>query len=464
MSHPLCHLLIPAAVLLTSCSTLVGPHHTAPRIDLPAQWNSTGNATSGEGISRTWWKAFGDAELNRLETLALTTSPDMAHAMARVDEARASLREVTAARYPILTGSGSSTRSLQSANAQQIPDFQPEEAATHNLQADLKYELDLWGKIRRNIEASTASTDAVILNGQAVRLRLTAQVAENYFTLRGLEAEVRILLDTVMLRQASVIITTERQKGGQTSEVDVSRAQTEFANTKAELTDLQRRRQLSLHALAALCGQPVTGFTVKTHRHRTPSFAPRTPAILLRQRPDIAEAERTVAERSAEIGAAEAERLPSITLNGSVGLESLSLSDLVSSGSKKFSFGPQIDMPIFNVGALKARSAQAGARHRQAVAEYRNTVITALKEVEDALINTQGYADLSTDYAAAVAAAEQAAKLSKERYDQGSANYLEVTDAQRDVLTSQRRLVQSRNQQTLAAVQLAKALGGGGME
>lgn len=466
MSH---RLLIFAVVLLTSCRALVGPDHSAPQVSLPAHWNNT-DISQGEGISRTWWIAFGDAELNRLETLALSASPDIARAMARVDEARASLRGVKTARFPILTGSSSATRSQQSVNVQQSDSSQesytsqPQEVTTYNLQTDLNFELDLWGKIRRNIEASKASTDSIILNGQAVRLRLTAQVAENYFNLRGLEDECNILQDTVQLRQANVSLTTERQQGGLTSEVDVSRAQTELATTKAEWTDLRRRRQISLHALAALCGQPATGFAIKTRKHRIPSFAPQTPAVLLRERPDIAEAERTVAARSAEIGVAQANRLPSITLKGSAGLESLSLSDLVGTSSKKFSFGPQIDLPIFNAGALKAKSAQAKARHTQAVADYRSTVLTALKEAEDALTNIKGYAFLTSDYAAAVAAAAQAAKLSKERYEQGSANYLEVTDAQREVLTNQRRLAQSRSLQAQAAVQLAKAFGGGGLE
>lgn len=463
MSHPFRHIVFTAAILLTSCSTLVGPDHAAPKIDLPAQWNST-DIAQGEGISHAWWTAFGDAELDRLETLALSASPDMARAMARMDEARAGLREAATAQFPTLTGGGSLTRSQQSASADQPADSQPQKITTYNLQTDLNFEIDLWGRIRRNIEASKASSDAVILNGQSVRLRLTAQVAENYFLLRGLEAETSILQDTLLLRQAGVILTTERQQGGLASEVDVSRAKSEFATAKAEWTDLHRRRQLSLHALAALCGQPVAGFVVKAKKHRIPSFAPQTPALLLRQRPDIAEAERTVASRSAEIGVAEAGRLPSITLKGSAGLESLSLGELVGTGSKKFSWGPQISLPIFNAGALKARSAQARARHAQAVADYRSTVLTALKEVEDALTNTQGHALLATDYAAAAAAAEQAVRLSKERYQQGSASYLEVTDAQRAVLTNQRRLAQSRSQQALAAVQLAKALGGGGVE
>lgn len=459
-------MVITAVSLLASCSALVGPDHTTPQIDLPTRWNSE-DTHEGETVSRTWWAAFGDAELNRLETLALSASPDMARAMARVDEARASLRAVKAARFPTLTGNGGSTRSQASANAQPAgaaqlaDDSQPQEVTTHHLQTDLHYEIDLWGKIRRSIEASRASADAIFLNGQAVRLRLTAQVAENYFTLRGLEAEASLLLDTVLLRQADLLLTTERHKGGQTSEVDVSRARTEFAITKAELTDLQRRRQLSLHALAALCGQPATGFTVKDGTHRLPSFARQTPASALRQRPDVAEAERTLAARSAEIGVAEGSRLPSITLKGSLGLESLSLGDLLSSGgSGKFSFGPQIDLPLFNAGALKAKARQARARHAQAVADYRATVLTALKEVEDALTNIQGYATLTADYADAVAAAEQAAKLSRERHDQGAASYLEVTEAQRDVLANQRRLAQSRIQQAQAAAQLAKALGG----
>jgi multidrug efflux system outer membrane protein len=459
------HILIPTAILLTSCGALVGPTHTAPKIDLPTQWSNTGNTTSEKGISRTWWRAFGDAELNRLEALALSASPDMAKALARVDEARANLREISASRFPALTGGGGVNRSLQSVETQQMPGLESQEITTHSLQADLNFEVDLWGKIRRNIEASAASADTVILNGQAVRLRLTAQVAENYYMMRGLEAEIDILTDTLLIRQSDILVTEQRYQGGLISEVDVSRARTEFASAKAERTDLQRRRQLSLHALAALSGQPATGFSVKTQKkHRTPTFAPQTPATLLRQRPDIAEAERAIAARSAEIGVAEANRLPSVTLNGTLGLESLSLSDLVNGGSKKFSFGPQLDLPIFNAGALKARSAQAKARHAQAIADYRSVVITALKEVEDALVNTQGYAILATNYTAAVASAEKTAKLSQERYEQGSANYLEVTDAQRDVLTNQRRLAQSRNQQTLAAVQLAKALGGGGME
>lgn len=451
-----------ATLLLVSCTTPAGPEHTVPGIDLPARWNSSA-AGGTQGLPRTWWAAFRDSELNRLEHLALAASPDMTRALARVDEARATLRESAAARWPTLTASAAASRSQPAADSQQDAAFKHRRAnTTYGLQTDLRYEFDLWGKVRRGIESSEATATATIYNGDAVRLRLTAQVAENYFIHRGLESEIGLLTDTLAIRQANIAFTEERRKGGLGSEVDVSRARAESAATRADLADLRRRQQLSLHSLAALCGQPAAGFSLKGTTHRIPVFIAARPATLLRQRPDVAEAERLVAARCADIGAAEANRLPSLTLGGSAGLENFSLSDLLSSGSRKFSFGPQLDIPLFTGGARRSRADRARALHAQAIADYRGSVINALKEVEDALANINGYAALDSDYTAAIAAARQTASLSRERYGQGVASYLEVIDAQRDLLSHQLRLIQNQSLQARASAQLAKALGGGG--
>lgn len=461
MKHTLVSLF--STIALASCTHLIGPNHTVPGMALPDRWSSD---IAGEKrlLSAACWQVFGDAELNRLQHLALNANQDLVVAMHRIEEAEATLRIQRADLLPTQSGSSSAQRSQQSANNNQIEVFTPEAVSQYRLGNTLSYELDLWGKVRRSVESKKASLQSVQYARDAVMLRLTGDVAQQYFALRTLDAEAAVLRDTIKLRNDSLQIARTRFDGGLTTESDVTRATSALASAEADAADVSRRRDLIANTLAELCGQAASSFhvaRVSQLTSRVPQPPMQAPATLLRQRPDIAEAERTLAARSAEIGVAMGERLPSIKLNANLSLESLTLSDLFSSSSRAFSFGPELSLPIFTGGANSARVKRAEAQHAQAAAEWRATVLTAIKEVEDSLANQRGYRTLSEKQKTNAEAAAQTTALSSERYQKGLVNYLEVVDAQREELLARRSLVQAQGNRLAASVGLLKALGGG---
>lgn len=452
-----------ATMALMSCSHLIGPEHTVPDMEMPDRWSS-GGASGKKPLSAAWWQVFDDTELNRLQHLALNANQDLVAAMHRIEESEATLRIQRADLLPIQSGSSSVQRSQQSANNNQIQVFTPEVVSQYRLGNTMSYELDLWGKVRRSVESKKASLQSVQYARDAVMLRLTGDVAQQYFALRTLDAEAAVLSDTIKVRNDSLQVTRTRFDGGLTTESDVTRAISALASAETDAADVSRRRDLIANTLAELSGQAASSFRVARVSQlpsRVPEPPMQAPATLLRQRPDIAEAERTLAARSAEIGVAMGERLPSIKLNANLSLESLTLSDLFSGGSRAFSFGPELDLPIFTGGANSARVKRAQAQHAQADAEWRSTVLTAIKEVEDALANQRGYRTLSDKQKTNAEAAAKTTALSSERYQKGLVNYLEVVDAQREELLARRSLVQAQGNRLAASVDLIKALGGG---
>jgi outer membrane protein, multidrug efflux system len=446
---------------LSACTHLIGPEHRLPDLPLPDRWSA---GRSDQQIDPHWWHLFQDEELNRLEDLTLRTNQDLVAAMIRVDSAQADFQTSRADTLPSVTATSSADRSQSSANFTQLPGFTPPEVAQYRLKSNLSYEFDLWGKVRRSLESSQASLMATAYARDAVMLRLTGEVAQQYFNLRTLDAERALLQKTITLRKESLSIAKAKQEGGLTNESDVTRATSSLASAEADVVDILRRRELTLHTLAELCGQPASAFTLRASAglsKSVPDVPLSSPASLLRQRPDIAESERTLAARSAEIGVALGKQLPSLKLNGSLNLESLSLANLLSTGSRSFSIGPELSIPVFNGGANRARVFKAQAKHQEAAAEYRGVILAAMKEVEDALSNQRGYRNLALNHQTNASAAARTTEVSLERYSKGLVNYLEVVDSQREELLAKRSLVQAEGNQLQSAVQLIKALGGG---
>ena len=448
--------------LLGGCAHLPGPDHVAPEVALPDRWSA--GSSNGKCVTAFWWELFGDAELNRLQAQALEANQDLVAAMRRVDAAQADFRSSREDLLPSLKTGAGTDRSQTSRNYTQIPGFAPPEVSQYRLTSSLAYEVDLWGKVRRSVEAAKASLASTAYARDAVMLRLTGEVAEQFFSLRTLDAERAVLQRTADARKAALDIAQSRYSGGLAGESDVTRAKSALASAEADLADVVRRRELTENTLAELCGQPAGSFQIgaKGRLARTvPEVPLSAPAQILTQRPDLAESERTLAARNAEIGVAIGERLPSLKINGSLNLQSLSLSDLLSSGSRAFSIGPEVSVPVFTGGANAAKVKKAQARRDEAVADYRGTVLTAVKEVEDALTNQRGYAALVERQEENVAAATRTTALSLKRYQEGVANYLEVIDSQREELLAERALVQAQGNRHIAAVRLMKALGGG---
>lgn len=450
-----------APVLLAGCA--LGPNRAAPAVDVPAAWKEGGaSAAAAPAFASAWWDAFADAELDAIEGQVLDANPDLQRAMARVAEARALAGLSSAALSPQLSAGGGHVRQRLSANREGAAGAAAE-FEEHRTGVDLSYEIDLWKRHRRATEAAGADAQAVAYDFAAVRLTLTADAARHYFQLRALDAERRVLTATLALRRDAAHLQATRQQAGLINEVDVTRARTEVANVEAELHALARGRAQLEHALAVLCGQAPAAFRVaETQATGLPPAVPAgLPSSLLQRRPDIAAAERQIAAAAARIAVAKADFFPRLTLTGSAGLASADLGSLLEGDSRQWSFGPSLYLPLLDGGRNRAALEAAEARFDGASAAYRAVVLRAFQDVEDALSDLGALAAQGDAVDRALASARDTAALAAQRYEKGLSSYLEVVDAQRGALQSERLAAQLRGQRAVTTVQLVKALGGG---
>ncbi len=454
------------SLLLAGC--VVGPDAKRPSVQTPATWKGKPTRGATADMATNWWTLFADKTLNDLETRALNANQDLRKAIARVDETRATLRMAKAARYPSLDFGPSYQRSRESANGSQAADSETLPVAQNRFRATLEsgYELDLWGRVKRSIESSRAQAESVEAARDTVRLNLTADVAENYFNLRALDAEMEILRRTLTLRQSTLAVNQSRLDKGVGLPADVSRAETELANVQSDLSDVRRRRALYENALALLCGEAASTFATSAKANalsNPPAIPAGLPSDLLLRRPDVAEAERAAASRCAEIGVAKAAFLPTVKLTGGAGLESIELKELFAWDSRLWSFGPSVTLPVFSGGKNSANLKATEARYEQAVAAYRQSVLAAFRDVEDALANTREYREQADALRKAADSARRTAGYFDQRLQGGMISNLEVVDAQRTLLQAERAAVQNLGARYAATVQLIKAVGGGWM-
>jgi multidrug efflux system outer membrane protein len=407
-----------------------------------------------------WWDVFTDPALGALEEQALAANQDLRQALARVEQARAMARV-------------SRTEFLPSLDLNPVYDhFQRSSSSfggsgsftgdVYSLPLDLSYEVDLWGRVRRSFESARAEAAASLAAHRWMLLKITSDVAMHYFRLRQLDAETRILEQTVELRRAAVQLAEQRAAGGVVSALDVARARTEFATAEAELADVRRRRAEFENALAVLCGKPASDFTVAALPldGAPPQVPAGLPSTLLERRADVAEAERGLAAANAQIGVAQAAFFPVLRLTGSAGYVSAELGDLFKRTSEVWSLGPSLSLPIFAVGRNLANVQAVRAQYDEALAAYRQRVLVAFADVENALANLQHRGAQAQAQAQVVEAARQAATLSNSRYQQGLVNFLEAVDAERSRLQAERAAVQVLSERLLSTVLLIKALGG----
>lgn len=449
-----------AAIVMLFAGCVVGPDYKRPSVASPAAWKETA-ATNAPVLPPEWWHIFNDAELNALETQAVAANQNLKRALARVTEARAQARVSKAELYPSVSGGNAYTRTRQSENRDNTPPKLNSDDFSASF--DLSYELDIWGRVRRTVEAAKADANAVATDLQVVLLTLTADVARNYQLLRSLDNERLVIEATVALRKDALQLQTTRNQAGLINEVDVTRAKTELANVEAELHSVTRSRAQFEHALAVLCGQPPANFVVaaKATSIVPPEIPVGLPSELLQRRPDVVEAEQNLQAANARIGVAKAAFFPTIKLTGAAGFASADLGALVDWPSRFAQFGPSISVPIFQGGRNRANLQAAEARHEQNVAAYRASVLNAFREVEDSLSDLGTLAAQSEAVTRALAASRDTAKLADERYQRGLSSYLEVVDAQRAALQAERQDTQLRGQRAVSTILLAKALGGG---
>jgi hydrophobe/amphiphile efflux-1 (HAE1) family protein/NodT family efflux transporter outer membrane factor (OMF) lipoprotein len=467
--------VVALALLLTVSSATaglltVGPDYKQPTNSVPASYKAVELGEWKEGrplddvTKGSWWEIFADADLNGLESQALNANQDLKAAFARVDQARAVARVARSELLPTVNFEPSLVRQRSSPNVQ--PSFGPLTADTISVPLDLSYEVDLWGRVRRAFQSARADAQASLAEFYNVLLTLQADVAQNYFALRALDAEIATVAGTVDLRKEQVRLVRSRFEGGIGSELDIARAETELATTEAEAASLAQQRAELENALAILTGANPTSFrmaayTVDNWNPQPPVIPAGLPADLLERRPDVAEAERQLAAASANIGVAKAAFFPVLTLTGSGGYASADFDTLFKWDSRTWSIGPSLSLPIFAGGRNRANYKRSQAAFQEAVAHYRQQVLVAFGDVENNLSGIRHLIDQAAAQQRAVTSARRAADLATDRYRSGIVSYIEVVDASRDALSAERANAQLAGQRLIAAVQLIKALGGG---
>jgi multidrug efflux system outer membrane protein len=340
------------------------------------------------------------------------------------------------------------------------------EGTEYSVGSQLSWELDLWGRVRRVVEAADAQALAAQYDRDGVMLMLSGQVATAYWQLRGLDAELAILRDALATRQEAQQLVEARFNAGLTNELDVSRARLERANADADLQEVQRQRNQVEHGLAVLVGVspsvPLVAPLKDVRLPQPPSIPVGLPATVLAQRPDLAASVAGLRASNAQVGVAEAAFYPSVSLTGNFGYASETLQDITKGGARQFSVGPlSLSLPIFDGGRNRSNLKVAQARYDEAVANHKGRLLTALREVEDALSDVQQRQKQGAVQAQAREAADRALLVAQARYERGVSNYLDVTDAQRSALQADRAGAQIATQRLLASVAVARALGGG---
>jgi multidrug efflux system outer membrane protein len=434
----------------------------------PAIWKiaePSANLPRGE-----WWQLFNNSELNRLETLALTNNQNLVAAAARLEQARALVGAARSEFFPQLnaggTPNGDITRQRTSVNAPQ--NGQPAGAAhiydTFTAPIYLGWEVDLWGRVRRQSQGARARLVASADDLESAKLAVAAEVANDYFLLGTLDDEYTLIASTIEEYRRSLELAQNRRRGGIVSDLDVSQAATLLHGAEADLPDIQLRREQALHALAVICGQSPVDFFVSTNSSTiaaVPKIPPSLPSELLEQRPDISAAERRMAAANADIGVAKAAFFPAVRINGLAGFQSINSSSWFAWPSRLWSVGPSVDLPLFIGGLNRAQFAAARAAYDETVAGYRQTVLDAFGEVEDELAAQHLLAEEWNSENEAVIAARRTLEIANNRYKAGLVTYLDVATAQTETLNRERSAVELQGARLAASVNLIKALGCG---
>ncbi|MBN1586093.1 MAG: efflux transporter outer membrane subunit [Candidatus Omnitrophica bacterium] len=456
---------------LMSCAT-VGPRYETPAMELPQEWKTrleSGEwkeaSPQDEADKGAWWEIFGDPELNRLEELALQENLTLEQALARVEQARALARVQKSELFPDLRFNPAAMRSRRTLSSFGSGFGGAGGGFTQNFYStplDLSYEIDLWGRVRNSFEARRAELDISVAEYRSLHLTLSADVAQNYFLIRELDAESAILKETVELRREALELVKNRVDAGVAGELDLSRASTELAAVETEAFDLHRRRAEIENALAVLCGKAASSFNLETGTLNTelPSIPPGLPSALLERRPDVAQAERRMAAANAEVGVAVGAFFPAIALTGSAGFESAKTSNLFETDSRVWSLGPSLSLPVFQGGRNRAGLDAAKARYEESVAAYRQQVLTAIAEVENALVALRLLSDQAQAQDKVLSSARRTAEISESRYQEGLVGYLEVVDAERSRLDAELSSARILRQRLISTVLLIKSLGG----
>lgn len=454
-----------SVLVLAGCS--LAPEYKVPVTPTAAQFKEAGNWTKAmpeDQIPRgAWWKVFNDETLDTLEQQLDASNPNLAVALARYDAARAELAEAQAGLFPTIGTDYNPTRNRQSNNRPLRGANEPDVYTSNTVDATVSYEIDLWGSIRNAVAAGSAQAEAASALLANAKLSLEAELADSYIDLRGLDAQDKVLADTVAAYQRAYKMTVDRHSGGIASGLDVGRALTQLEDARAEASQDRGQRALYEHAIASLIGESSSNFTLAPQivELSIPNIPVGLPSTLLQRRPDVAAAERQVAAANAEIGVARAAFFPNLTLAGALGLQNTGNGSLLTAPNLFWTIGPNLAMTLFQGGLRHAELDLAKAEKNQATGSYRATVLQAFEDVEDNLGLLNHLANAETAQSAAAAAASHTEDLALDRYRLGAVNYLEVVIAQTEALQAKQSSIDIQTARLTAAVGLIKAIGGG---
>ena len=462
--------MIASAAMLPAACTL-GPNYARPGVEAPVAYKEAQGwkpAQPRDNEPRgNWWSVFDDPQLEALVSQVEVSNQTIKAAEARVREARALTQQAQAALFPIGTANASATRSGGRGGTGSNVDNAGGQGGgprnNFNVALDVNWELDLWGRVRRTIEAGEATAQASVADLEAAKLSAQAQLAEVYFLLRVQDAQIRLLNDTVDAYQKSLKLTQNQYAVGVAARADVAQAETQLKSTQAQALDAGVQRAQLEHAIAVLLGKPPADFSIAPEAVATtfPPIPPGLPSELLERRPDIAAAERRAAAANAQVGVAEAAFFPSLTLSATGGFQSSVLSQLFSLPSRYWSLGPALAQTIFDAGLRRAQTAQAMATYDENVANYRQTVLAGFQEVEDNLAALRILEQEALVQDEAVKSARESLTITLNQYRAGTANYLAVVVAQATALSNERAALAILARRQTASVTLIKALGGG---
>ncbi len=441
---------------------MVGPDHSVPEMEIAKKFKSF-NPDYSSRISKDWWRTFGDSQLNSLMADLEKGNFDLRAAESRRNQAYAALGIDRSLLLPQVRTEGSASRNRESESNRAGPGVMESYYNDYRVSMSLGYEIDLWGRVRRIVEAGKANASAAEVSVDQVKLSLQSQLATNYFALRFIDSEAAVLDQAMKTRIESLELARDLFEAGRSSEVDVARAEAELSSAKAQLVSLEGPRAALENAIAVLAGKNATSFSIpkKSITRNPPTVSAGSPVELLGRRPDVFFAERSLAASSAEIGIATAGFYPKISLIGSGGFAALKSADFLNYSSREFSIGPEVEIPLFQGARRKSDLAMAKAKHEEALANYQQTVLSAFADVENALATRRAALNEIQAQEESLKASRRAYELSNSRYKEGVASYLEVIDSHREMLNAERSAVQARGRSFASTIQLMQALGGG---
>lgn len=455
------------AVFLSACA--VGPDYKKPEMTTPAQFKQAEGwrqAAPSDALARgAWWELYGDAQLNGLVEKLNSSNQTVAQFEAQYRQAKALVRSARGAFFPTLDLSASKNRSSQGtgSSSSSLTSSSSGIRDTYSTQLGVSWEADVWGKLRRGLEADKASAQASLADLASMQLSLQSELVQNYLQLRVIDEQKRLLESTVDAYQRSMTMTQNQYRAGISGKDAVAQAQTQLKTTQADLIDLIWQRAQFENAIAVLMGQAPADFNLAatTVIPALPQIPLELPSQLLERRPDIAAAERSVMAANANIGVAKAAYYPDLTLSMKGGYSSSTFTNWISLPNRFWSVGPQLAMTLFDGGQRSAEVDRTEAVYDQTVAQYRQTVLNGFQEVENYLVQLKVYEDEAGVRTEALMSARESLRLTNNQYKAGLIAYLDVVNVQTTALSNERSVLTLLQSRLIASVQLIAALGGG---